>query len=125
MSAKELSLDDIDSLITLLDNSVNGKNNREHPRKEMIVPVSFVIKSATGEMKEDIHRAAGDSKIIDLSKGGAALVTKHMFSMDEDIWVRGEGKKHRFHACLKVMNHRKMGLNTKYGCKILTLKMIR
>lgn len=122
-SVKKLSLNEIDKYILLLDNNVNGRDNREHKRVDTRIPLRFLIKSATGEMKEDINQPEAPSYFVDLSKGGAGILTGRNYKMNQEFYVRGSGDKRVFLAHLKVMNVRREEGMYRYGCAILKLDM--
>ena len=124
MSVKKLSLSEIDQYILLLDNSVNGRDNRVHKRMDVKIPLTFMIKSATGEIKKDLDQPLNPSYFVDLSKGGAGVLTGRRLNMNDEFWAMGIGDKRIFQAHMKVMNLRKAGTLARYGCKIMTLKML-
>ena len=124
MSVKKLSLSEIDQYILLLDNSVNGRDNRVHKRMDVKIPLTFMIKSATGEIKKDHEQPISPSYFVDLSKGGAGVLTGRRLNMEDEFWALGVGDKRIFQAHMKIMNMRRAGTQSRYGCKILTLKMV-
>jgi hypothetical protein len=124
MSIKKLTLSEIDQYILLLDNSVNGRDNRVHKRMDVKIPLTFMMKSATGEIKKDMDQPVNPSYFVDLSKGGAGVLTGRRLDMGEELWAMGIGDKRVFQANMKIMNVRRAGGQMRYGCKILSLKML-
>lgn len=123
MSAKVLSVSDIDHIITLLDNSVKGIDNRESKRSKVKIKLLFMIQSATGDFKQDIDQPMTPSFFVDLSKGGAGVLTGRRFVDGETICAKGIGDSKEFIAKLEVMNCRKAANQYRYGCKVLDLKV--
>jgi hypothetical protein len=123
-SVKKLSLSEIDEMIVLLDNSVHGRDNRKHARKDVKVPLLFMFKSATGELKKDPDQPISPSFFVDLSKGGAGVLTGRRYKEKEVFAAMGVGDTKRFSMVLEVMNIRKEGNQYRYGCKIQELKVL-
>jgi len=125
MSIKKLSLDEIDDFITLLDNSVNGRDNRVHKRVDTKIPFEYMMKSATGEFKPDIQLSSVGCYVVDLSKGGAGILTPSLLKQGQTLHVKGNGKDKVFVASLTIKNVRKRDGGYHYGCKIDLLKMLK
>jgi hypothetical protein len=124
MSAKALTLSEIDKIITLLDNSVNGIDNRMSKRTKVNIGLRFMIQSATGDMKDDIDQPMSPSYFVDLSKGGAGVVTGRRMAEGDKFCAKGIGDSKAFLTKLEVTNCRRSGNQYRYGCKVLELKVI-
>ena len=122
-SVKKLSLSEIDEMILLLDNSVHGRDNRKHPRKGVKVPLLYMFKSATGELKKDPEQPINPSFFVDMSKGGAGVLTGRRYNEKDQFYAMGVGDTKRFTMWLEVKNIRREGNQYRYGCKILELKI--
>jgi len=124
MSAKALTLSEIDKIITLLDNSVKGIDNRMSKRTKVKIALKFMIQSATGEFKEDHDQPISPSYFVDLSKGGAGVLTGRRMNDGEKFCAKGTGDSKAFIAKMEVTNCRKATSQYRYGCKVLELKVI-
>mgnify|MGYP006425557479 CR=1 FL=1 len=124
-NVKKLSLGEIDDFITLLDNSVNGRDNRVHKRVDTKIPYEYMMKSATGEFKPDVQLSSAGCFFVDLSKGGAGILTPSLFKEGHTLHVKGNGKDKVFVASLLIQNMRKREGGYHYGCKIELLKMLK
>lgn len=123
-SVKNLSLSEIDEMITLLDNSVHGRDNRKYARKDVKVPLLFLIKGVTGEFKKDLEQPVTPSFFVDLSKGGAGVLTGRRYKVGDTFHAMGVGDTKRFRMSVEVKNIRKEGMQYRYGCSTLELKVL-
>lgn len=116
---KDLKLDEIDFYIQLIDNSVNGRDNRVSKRTNVSIPMEFYIKGISGEYKKDSDQPAQPSSIVDISKSGAGVLTGRRFKSGDVFICKGNGENKTFIATLEVVNSRKKDLQFRYGCKII------
>jgi hypothetical protein len=124
-SVKKLSLSEIDEMILLLDNSVHGRDNRKNARKSVKVPLLYMFKSATGDFKKDPDQPISPSYFVDMSKGGAGVLTGRRYNEKDQFHAMGVGDTKRFTMWLEVMNVRREGNQYRFGCKILELKITK
>jgi len=124
-SISKLSLNEIDNFISLLDNSVNGRDNRIHKRVNAKIPFEFMMKSATGEFKPDIQLSSSGCFIVDLSKGGAGILCPTILKAGQTIHIKGTGKDKVFVASLVIKNARKRDGSFHYGCTIGLMQMLK
>ncbi|MBF0196346.1 MAG: PilZ domain-containing protein [Planctomycetes bacterium] len=125
-SVKNLKLDEIDEYIRLLDNSVKGKDNRISKRSPVDIPIKFAICSINGEFKEDHDQPMKQSKLVDISKDGAGLITGRRYNLGDIIHCIGFGENKKFNAKLEVVNTRRAdSIQHRYGCKIMIFEVTK
>ena len=121
--AKDLDMSEIDSYIRLLDNSVQGKDNRSSDRNVVKIPIAFALVNISGEYIKDTHQPLHPSYIIDISREGAGVLTGRRLTVEDRFYCIGEGEKKVVDAHMEVVNVRKENNQFRYGCKILKFEM--
>ena len=123
---KDLELTEIDDYISLLsDGASGGAENRGKKRSDVKIPISFFIKSAEGGLIEDPEQPSQPSMILDISQGGAGLLTGRRFKNGEIFIAKGDGENKKFMTVLKVVNMREKDGQHRYGCLIQKFTLIK
>ena len=123
---KDLEIDEIDNYINLLSESVHtgDSENRTKKRTKVNIPIRFFIKEGNG-LIEDPDQPSQPSMIIDISQGGAGVLTGRRLQSGETFIVKGDGENKKFMAVLKVANSRESDSQHRYGCLIQKFTLLK
>jgi hypothetical protein len=124
---KDLDLDQIDQYIDLLNDSAGGggSENRKMKRTKVKIPIVFYAKSDEGKLIEDPEQPSQPSFVVDISQGGAGVLTGRRLKNGQVFIVKGDGQNKRFITVLKVVNGREVDHQHRYGCTIQKFTLLK
>ena len=117
-SVRTMSLGDLSDSIAWLDNMIEQGDNRRHPRKKVGLRGQYFTQDLRGALVPDIQFRGQIAGVVDMSKGGAGVVSARPMSKGERFTLVCDSQNGKIKLSLQVVRNGKLKSLFHYGCRL-------